>query len=204
MSIFSTLYFSSRNISELQDLEQDNEALVADFSSRGIRHPTLMDEEFDLILPKSFSKYKENILSEGEEEQLVLLSSEFISDGANLNLDDLKKANDKINQNFINQDLKGINKLDIDDLPRRTRIIAGILLACSLVSYFQYGKILISLFFAIILIVYYFYSFKSYKIKRERQVKNSETNFIPQLKELVSVCKEAKERNLSAYYHWSL
>lgn len=204
MSLISTLYFSSKSIHSLQDLEQDTEALNVDFSSRGLEHPALMEEELNLTLPKGFSTYTKKILVDGEEEKLVQLSSEFISNYSDIDLEDLHKINEQINQNFSNSKLEQGNKVGINDLSKGVKIISGVLFGLSLVTYFQYNEPIISLFFIAVMITYILISFKRYKAKRERYIKSKSINFTPQLQELVSACRKARDNGLSVFYYWSL
>ncbi len=202
MSIISTIYFSSKDVELLFDLKDDQEVLMADMSSRGINQPALLDVELDFILPQNFSRYIEKHLYKGKENELIKLTEKFIFDCSELTQEDILNANRKMNDYF--KSLSRKFKFGIDNVSRGIRVLTALLLGIALSLYINFNYLLISILFTLFAVTVFFISFKKQKAKREKRLEFIQLDFVPQLKELVKMCKESKSKNLSAYYYWSL
>ncbi|MBC7981803.1 hypothetical protein H7X65_01880 [Candidatus Parcubacteria bacterium] len=203
MSLISKIYFSPNKIESVSDLK-DEGILMVDFSSRGMSHSALMPQELDFILPASFSKYSNELLLDKEESQLIQLSSNFIADCARLTYEDLHKIAEKINHFHKNTLLKHINKTGIDNLSGGVKITLGLLIGVAGVSYFQYQNMILSIFSIFLLFFVVMKSIKNQKLEQTQVVKAKDIDYIPQLQELVRVCKEAQNKGYKAFYYWSL
>lgn len=210
MSIISQIYFSNKEIKTIDQLEKDKTVSVTDLSSRGFSHFALMDEELNYLLPMPFTKYKEERLIDKEEEGLIRLSAKFISDCAGLTDDQLKKANQAINQAKNVSALKAFNKNRIYYLPWFFKLLVPMMFGVS-VCEFQVAHlseaIIITLFFLSLLALIYFlgvYRRSNQEAKWLKKIQNKKVDVLPELKDMVKACQEAKVKGLSVYYYWSL
>jgi len=200
MSIISKIYFSSKNTENLSELEEDKEALTV----WALDLFMLMDPDLNYLPCGNFSKYIERKISEYEKDgqEFMKLSDKFISDCAKLTQDDLRKINKKMNE-YIRLSWKE-RKFKIDYITGGIKVLASLLIGLSLIYYFQLDNIPLSILSIIIAFSIFFVSYGRQKGDWEKLNKFKETDYLPQLNKLVEACREAKNRNLHAYYYWSL